>query len=320
MVLGAHEGTPVLVTAFNRPHLLESLLDRLRSSGVTRLYVSLDGPRTGNTLDSAGVERCVALANEITWAREVKVHVNSINQGCGRAVSSALEWFFSCEEAGIVLEDDILPDPTFLHFASTLLKQYRDDERILAISGCCLVPSVEVSDPLRPYRFSRVPHVWGWAAWRHTWAHYQFDMSDWRSLLGASALWEATQGSLAATLYWGFVFDCIRRGSLDTWDAQWVLAAFRSGRFVATSNINLTENRGFGSGATHTRLSTWTPPKAEATHGALGEVPVVWDRRADRWVHAHHFRVRSHLSQALLDEDPYFTSFRDEVRDLIRKG
>lgn len=187
MVLGAHEGTPVLVTAFNRPHLLESLLDRLRSSGVTRLYVSLDGPRTGNTLDSAGVERCVALANEITWAREVKVHVNSINQGCGRAVSSALEWFFSCEEAGIVLEDDILPDPTFLHFASTLLKQYRDDERILAISGCCLVPSVEVSDPLRPYRFSRVPHVWGWAAWRHTWAHYQFDMSDWRSLLGASA-------------------------------------------------------------------------------------------------------------------------------------
>lgn len=316
MNIEANVRAPVLVTAFNRPHLLEGLLERLRASGVTRLYLAIDGPRRGNSDDAISVARCVAIANQGTWASEVTVHVNEFNLGCGRAMQQALAWFFSCEQEGIVLEDDVLPDPTFLTFASTLLDRYRDDHRIQAISGCCVVPPDELGDPLLPYRFSRVPHVWGWAAWRRSWTDYPFDLSDWRSLLDTSVLWEATQQSLSAALYWGFVFDSIRRGRLDTWDAQWVLASFRTGRLTATANTNLTENRGFGAGATHTRGSAWMPPKAESVTGPIPNVPVLWDRRADLWTHNHHLQVRHHLLQALADHDPYFSAFREEIRAL----
>ena len=316
MGIEQRERTPVLVTAFNRPHLLEDLLERLRASGVTRLYVAIDGPRQGNSHDPVSVEGCVTLAHGATWADEVEVRIRENNLGCGRAMHEALAWFFSCEEEGIVLEDDVLPDPTFLPFASTLLDRYRNDDRIQAISGCCLVPHPEQGDPLHPYRFSRIPHVWGWAGWRRTWADYQFDLSDWRSLVDASVLWEATQQSLSGALYWGFVFDSIRRGRLDTWDAQWVLASLRTGRLTATANTNLTENRGFGAGATHTRGSTWIPPRAESFAGPLPDVPVSWDRRADRWIHSHHLQVRHHLSHALRDDDPYFSAFREEIKTL----
>jgi hypothetical protein len=320
MGMEARVQPPVLVTAFNRPHLLENLLDRLHASGVTRLYLAIDGPRHGHLDDTVSVERCVALAHEATWASEVTVHVNEVNLGCGRAMHQALSWFFSYEEEGIILEDDILPDPTFLLFASTLLDRYRDDERIHAISGCCLVPRYEQSDARKPYRFSRVPHVWGWAAWRRSWGDYQFDLSDWRSLLDTSVLWEATQQSLSAALYWGFMFDSIRRGRLDTWDAQWVLASFRSGRYTATANINLTENRGFGIGATHTHGSAWIPPRAESIAGPLPGVPVSWDRRADHWIHSEHLQVRRWLSRALQDDNPYFSSFREEIRALAAQA
>ena len=320
MGMEARAQPPVLVTGFNRPHLLGELLERLRVSGVTRLYVAIDGPRQGNLHDAMSVERCVTLAHQATWASWVEVRVNEVNLGCGRAMHQALSWFFSREEEGVVLEDDILPDPTFFTFASTLLDRYRHDERIHAISGCSLVPSHEQSDALKPYRFSQVPHVWGWAAWRRSWADYRFDLSDWRSFLDASALLDATGQSMAAALYWGFVFDSIRRGCLDTWDAQWVLAAFRTGRFTATANTNLTQNRGFGAGATHTHSSTWTPPNAEALVGPVTDAPVMWDRRADRWTHREHFQVRRQLSRALQDDDPYFSSFREEIRVLAAKA
>ena len=320
MGIEAQDRTPVLVTAFNRPHLLEDLLERLRASGVTRLYVAIDGPRRGSPHDTVSVERCVTLAQGATWADEVEVRVHASNLGCGRAMHEALAWFFSCEEQGIILEDDVLPDPTFLTFASTLLDRHRNDDRVQAISGCCLVPHHEQGDPLLPYRFSRIPHVWGWAGWRRSWADYQFDLSDWRTLLNTSVLWEATQQSLSAALYWGFVFDSIRRGRLDTWDAQWVLASFRTGCLTATANTNLTENRGFGAGATHTRGSTWTPPTAEAFEGQLIDVPVLWDRRADRWTHRHHLQVRRELTRALQDDDPYFADFRNEIRALAAES
>ena len=68
-------------------------------------------------------------------------------------------------ERGIILEDDILPRESFFGFCSELLDRYEDDPRVLAISGCNFVPPEFVTDP-GPYRFSRVPHIWGWATWR----------------------------------------------------------------------------------------------------------------------------------------------------------
>ncbi len=307
---------PVLVTAYRRPALLAGLLDRLRASEVTHLYVSIDAPRGASPSEAASVDACIALASRVDWAESLSIRVSESHLGCGAGMRAGLDWFFAHQDKGVILEDDTLPDPSFLAFCNVLLDRYEHDERVLAVSGCCLVPRDRLSAPDHPYRFSSVPHVWGWATWRRSWIACEPDLSDWRSLIDAASIWTRVQGSVAAALYWGAVFDAVRRGRLDTWDAGLVLAGFRSGQLTATANLNLVENRGFAVEATHPSRGAWTPPTAVPMVGELPDVPIEWDPRADSWTHAHHFQVRHHLAHALRDSDPYFAGFRREIQAL----
>ncbi len=46
-----------------------------------------------------------------------------------------LNWFFENVEQGIILEDDCVPNESFFPFCQELLERYRDDLRVMQISG-----------------------------------------------------------------------------------------------------------------------------------------------------------------------------------------
>ena len=68
-------------------------------------------------------------------------------------------WFFGHVEAGIVLEDDCVPHPTFFPYCAELLQRYRNDKRIMAISGDNFQPPKREYGA--PYYFSAHVHCWG---------------------------------------------------------------------------------------------------------------------------------------------------------------
>ena len=104
-------------------------MDRLRSIRPSRLYVTADGPRPGHPTDA---ERCAEvrkIVSQVDWPCAVKTLFRAHNLGCKRSVGGGISWFFEQEEAGIILEDDIIADATFFPFCTELLERYRDDER-----------------------------------------------------------------------------------------------------------------------------------------------------------------------------------------------
>jgi len=293
---------PVLVIAFNRPELLRQLIDRLRVVKPTWIYLAVDGAREDRPGEEELVQRCRELAQSIDWPCSVSTLFHDVNVGCGVGVSTAISWFFDHEEAGIILEDDILPDPSFFEFCGELLERYRDDERVFAISGCNFVPSEHQMDPTQPYRFTNIPHIWGWATWKRSWSNYELDISNWRTRVSARKLWQAVDGSLPGFVYWNSTFELLARKQVDTWDGQLVLTALESGQFIASSNVNLIENIGFGPDATHTKEDRpdLRPPVASVAF-PLKEVPVIRDKKADAWTRKHHFLATWHgmVGQAL---------------------
>ena len=72
---------------------------------------------------------------EVDWDCCVHTLFREQNLGCKLAVSEAINWFFEHVEAGVILEDDCLPHPMFFPFCAELLERYRDDERVMVISG-----------------------------------------------------------------------------------------------------------------------------------------------------------------------------------------
>ena len=274
---------PLLLIAFNRPSDFAALVSRLREIQPRRIYVAIDGPREGNPEDATRVTQCRDLVSTIDWTQDVLTNFQESNLGCGQAVATALTWFFEHEERGIILEDDILPQPTLFDFCSELLDRYEDDEQVLAISGCNFVPPEHQSCPQDSYRFSRVPHIWGWATWRRSWDLYRFDMSNWASRLPNSRLWRVSGRSPAGFVFWRSIFDLMARKQVDTWDMQLVFEGMVRDMWTATSNVNLVDNVGFGPAATHTeRRPRYLRPSENLTF-PLSHPSVSVDEQADRW-------------------------------------
>ena len=127
--------TPILFLIFNRPQCTRKVFEEIRKNRPKRLYISADGPRCGVSSDAENCRLARQIATEVDWDCTVKTFFREENIGCGRAVQSGISWFFEHEEAGIILEDDCLPDATFFEFCGEMLRKYADDERIMHISG-----------------------------------------------------------------------------------------------------------------------------------------------------------------------------------------
>ena len=291
---------PILVIAFNRPDHLNHLLTRLREVQPRSLFIAIDGPRRERPGDMERVQQCRDLLGSIDWDCNVETLIREENLGCGRGVSSAISWFFEHVEQGIILEDDIIPISSFFEFCSTLLERYRNDDRVFAISGCNFVPPEALSHPDDPYRFSQVPHIWGWATWRRSWQRHHLDILGWQRDLPPPTLWSRSGRSVSGAVYWASTFELLARKRVDTWDGQLVLAGMVANQWTATSNMNLIENIGFGDDATHTVENREELQPTREIRFPLVELPVEVDTRADAWTRKHHFQAnwRGILRQA----------------------
>lgn len=283
--------TPVLLMGFNRPNLMARVMERVREVRPQQLFIAVDGPRPDRLGEAKRVQACRDLAKGVDWPCEVNTLFQGENLGCGVGVSTAISWFFEQVEEGIILEDDVVPDPTFFGFCAELLERYRNDERVFLISGANNVPPEGITQPQAAYRFTQVPHIWGWATWRRSWAQHRLDISDWRSQMSLAHLWKASGRSVAGAAFWGSTFELLGRGEIDTWDGQLVYAAMLSGQVCAISNVCLTENIGFGDDATHTVVEVHGLPPVKSLVLPTTEAPVVIDRKADAWTRRHHYGV-----------------------------
>ena len=285
------DAQPILVMAFNRPEHLRVLLQRLREIMPKTVYFAVDGPRPERPEEAARVRECRTMIEDIDWIPIKRLLFQDSNLGCGLGVSTAISWFFSHEAAGIILEDDIIPDPSFFPYCAELLDRYEADHQVFAISGCNFVPPAFQTRPDLPYRFSQVPHIWGWATWRDRWATYRLDIAGWRRRLPPRELWRRSGRSISGAFYWATTFELLARKEVDTWDGQLVFSSMVNHQWTATSNVNLIENIGFDDMATHTVENREELAPAAQIALPLPHVPVDLDERADVWTRSHHFRI-----------------------------
>lgn len=273
----------VLLIGFNRPELLAEVIERIRAVAPPRVYLAVDGARDGRPGEADKVRTCQELAGALDWGCEVFTLFREQNLGCGRGVSGAIDWFFEHEERGIILEDDILPEPDFFPYVTAMLDRYASDTRVASITGTNFIPLAEQRDASAP-RLTRVPLVWGWATWRRVWHEYRFDIAGWRDGWDSRAMKNAMGGTHPAKLLWSANFDLMARHAIDTWDLQFVYACMHEGQLTVAPPVNLVENVGFRADATHTQRR---PAYLQQTGPFTLPEPcpaLTLDEKADRWL------------------------------------
>jgi len=281
--------SPILFLVFNRPDKTSRGFEQIKAAKPSRLYISADGPRPGNTEDVRLCNTVRAIVTIIDWPCKVKTQFQLENKGCKMAVSSAVNWFFEQETEGIILEDDCLPSPDFFNFCDDLLEKYRNDTRIFCITGFNAQQRQQRGEA--SYYFSQVNNIC-WASWRRVWKLYDPDLSRYTNEHALRFLQNNFQDPLLIS-EWMDIFEQIKEGKIDGWDHQFhFLSFFENGLFIVP-NVNLISNIGFGPDATHTLNAE--DPNANLEFGELKTlihpVLVIPDKEADYFLLNNEFRL-----------------------------
>lgn len=241
---------PILFIIFRRKDVALKSFERIKAVKPAKLYIACDGARKNIRGEQEEVDETrQAIENAIDWPCEVHRKYQGYNQGCAKAVSSAITWMFETEEMGIILEDDCVARHTFFKFVREMLYRYKDDQRIGMVAGTNLVSSkVTLPDS---YCFSKYKACWGWGTWKRAWKNFQLNMS-WRS----SGYYESVisnNGFLGKDKnYWKYRLSLIDANYVSAWDWPWYFCLAAQNQLCIFPSKGLIVNIGFDEDATHT--------------------------------------------------------------------
>ncbi|MBR1440574.1 MAG: hypothetical protein IJ589_05045 [Lachnospiraceae bacterium] len=246
-------GVAIGFFTFNRLDTTSAVFEEIRKVKPERLYLISDGAREDRAGEKEKVEEVrTYIESHIDWPCQVKKNYADSNMGCKKRMASGISWLLENEEMAIIIEDDVKPSEDFFPYMEEILNRYKDDERVMLVSGFKLVTSYPVDES---YTFSHFPMIWGWGTWRRAWAKYDIDIKEWETKKKDKSLRKRFN-------FWGYLkysadFDSVFSHQKDTWDFQWAFTVLSNDGLAVIPGVNLIENLGFGrADATHTTGNT----------------------------------------------------------------
>ena len=233
-----------------------------------------DGPNFGSIEDKKKCDCVREMVSSPDWKCTFHKLFRETNYGCGKSVKEAIDWFFTMESEGIILEDDTVPSQSFFQFSKEILEKYRNDDRVGIISG--LNPFMEIKKPTyknyykssslsnanlpdimldkSSYFFARNKTTWGWATWRRVWKYMDYKMT-WLQAPDAHKIVRNMSHYDETLNEWMRVIDLIRNGKVNTWDWHFYFSLSAQNQLTIYPKKSLVSNIGVGENATHTYLS-----------------------------------------------------------------
>jgi hypothetical protein len=276
--------SPALVLAFKRPKQLTACLDALIEAGTSKVYISIDGPRATSPEDSDSIAQVIAVVESRASLLDITVRQASVNGGVGQGLLDGISWFFDIEPHGMVIEEDIVVEPSSYRLASRMLHDLEHVSTVGSISLFNAAPRRVIHDDRASWRLSAIPSSWYWGSWRECWQAREASISNWRDNLGFDGLMNIGGGRFAE--FWSDEFDRELSVNLVPWETLWLYTHWRKGWLSANTNHNYCINLGYTDAATNSfERPTWYPTNATEWNG-VNDPPLhlLRDHRADAWM------------------------------------
>jgi len=244
---------PVAFLIFNRPDTTKKVFEEIRKAKPARLFVIADGPRQNVETDNELCKLTRKITENIDWDCKVTRDYAVKNYGLRKRVSNGLTQMFNSVDEAIILEDDCVPHQSFFPFCQELLARYRDEEKIMMISGNNFFSKLRQKE--YSYHFSVFNHIWGWATWKRAWNLYDDEMKDWNYLKDSDLLNKILQDDVSAK-YFRTIFQEVYENKINSWAYRWLYSMLKGNGLSIVPSKNLVTNIGFGKLATNTKSNS----------------------------------------------------------------
>ena len=239
---------PIVIFSYDRPKHLQQTLDALSKNALadqSDLFIYCDGAKESAPLEQ--VERIKEnrmIAHAVEGFKSLTVVEHPQNIGLKANIVGAVTEIVDKYGRIITLEDDIVTSRGFLRFMNEALEMYKDDERVMHISGYMWPHRWSLPETF----FYEVPYPGGgWATWARAWKYYDDDA------VKLYHIWENQWDEFNK-----FGGDYLQKqlvanyeGRMNTWFIKWHAVLLERGALTLYPGNSLTNNIGFDSLATN---------------------------------------------------------------------
>jgi len=246
------EKQPLLFLVFNRMGTTKKVFEEIKKAKPKKIYIAADGPRNKKEKKKTDSVRRYIL-NGINWDCQVKKLFRNKNLGLKKATITAIDWFFKNEEKGIILEDDDIPSQSFFRFCYELLEKYKNDKKIMSITGSNPLGIFNIDED---YLFSKYSYCWGWASWKRAWKKNDPDLKKYIELKKKKDLKKYYPNFLERIMRQKKAKDVIEN-KINSWAIPWSFSHQLNNSLAIVPRISLVKNIGFSEESTHTKKNYW---------------------------------------------------------------
>lgn len=175
-----------------------------------------------------------------------------------------------CESHGrvVVLEDDLIVAPDFLHYMVSALDHYQDHPEVMQVGAYTIAPPV---DRVTDVFLLPVASSWGWGTWARAWKQFSWTPQGWPATR-SDAQWLSRFQLNGAYNYVSMLEDRLA-GRNNSWAILWWYAVSRCGGEVVYPLKTLVSNEGFDGSGVH--CGTGTAPGMKSSCFITPSLPPV---------------------------------------------
>jgi len=242
---------PIAIFCFNRLDHLVSTIDALRQNSmaeVSPIFIFSDGAR--NDFEREAVDAVRRYICTIEGFGPINIIHRECNYGLAKSIISGVNAVLKSFDRIIVLEDDMVSSPHFLHYMNEALDIYSQDDRVACIHGYTYPCESELPETF----FLRGADCWGWGTWRRGWDLFCEDGQLLLEQIESKKLQNEFDFD-GSYRYTKMLKDQII-GKNNSWAIRWYASTFLQGKLCLYPGRSLIHNIGNDDSGTHSRHST----------------------------------------------------------------
>ncbi len=240
------ELAPIILFVYNRPDHTRQTVEALQKNFLAKdseLFIFSDAPK--NEAAASGVAEVRRYLHTISGFKKASVIERGENWGLAKSIIQGVTEIVNKYGRVIVLEDDIITSPHFLQFMNDALELYKDDNRVMHVSGYFLPVKAELPETF----FYRQTSCWGWGTWDRAWRYFNVDA---KKLLGEiMKRGQLKQFNMNGSFNFSSQLKANVEGKINTWAIKWQASVFLHDGLCLHPRTSLTKNIGNDGSGVH---------------------------------------------------------------------
>jgi len=215
------ELSPVILFTYNRLWHTKKTVEALQKNELaleTKLFIYSDDAKNNDNRESVDMVR--EYIKTISGFKTVIINEREKNFGLANSIIDGVGEVVKEYGKVIVLEDDLVTSPFFLSFMNKALDTYKNDEKVMHISGSVYpIDNRKLDDTY----FIKPASCWGWGTWERAWSYYRKDVDYYLKIFNREMIYDFNLNNSYK------YFDQIKlnkKGKLDTWAIFWYASIY----------------------------------------------------------------------------------------------